>query len=111
MNKTLIEKRKTVSVLDTQTEIMIRQLEVLAGYVERAKETKTPVDPRDLEDSAIKEFVQKLDKVKQTMSAVIEQLHTERDELVDEKNQAIADRDRALRANPMKVSSNAPIVT
>ncbi|CRK48589.1 hypothetical protein BN1723_020600, partial [Verticillium longisporum] len=55
LNKKLVEKRKTVSTLDTQTEIMIRQLEVLAGYVERAKETKTPVDPRDLEDSAIKD--------------------------------------------------------
>ncbi|KAF6825631.1 RhoGAP domain-containing protein [Colletotrichum musicola] len=109
LNKTLIEKRKTVSVLDTQTEIMIRQLEVLAGYVERAKETKTPVDPRDLEDSAIKEFVQKLDKVKQTMSAVIEQLHTERDELVDEKNQAIADRDRALLEFEQLSSKNAQL--
>ncbi|KAF9870056.1 hypothetical protein CkaCkLH20_12415 [Colletotrichum karsti] len=109
LNKTLIEKRKTVSVLDTQTEIMIRQLEVLAGYVERAKETKTPVDPRDLEDSAIKEFVQKLDKVKQTMSAAIEQLHTERDELVDEKNQAIADRDRALLEFEQLSSKNAQL--
>ncbi|KAK1713123.1 rho-type GTPase-activating protein [Colletotrichum lupini] len=109
LNKTLIEKRKTVSVLDTQTEIMIRQLEVLAGYVERAKETKTPVDPRDLEDSAIKEFVQKLDKVKQAMSAAIEQLHEERDELVDEKNQAMADRDRALLEFEQLSSKNAQL--
>ncbi|WYZ46388.1 hypothetical protein EsH8_IX_000613 [Colletotrichum jinshuiense] len=109
LNKTLIEKRKTVSVLDTQTEIMIRQLEVLAGYVERAKETKTPVDPRDLEDSAIKEFVQKLDKVKQAMSAAIEQLHTERDELIDEKNQAIVDRDRALLEFEQLSSKNAQL--
>ncbi|KAK1985778.1 RhoGAP domain-containing protein [Colletotrichum cereale] len=109
LNKTLIEKRKTVSVLDTQTEIMIRQLEVLAGYVERAKETKTPVDPRDLEESAIKEFVQKLDKVKQAMSATIEQLHAERDELLDEKNQAAADRDRALLEFEQLSSKNAQL--
>lgn len=96
LNKKLIEKRKTVSVLDTQTEIMIRQLEVLAGYVERAKETKQPIDARELEDSAIKEFVQKLDKVKQSMTTTIEQLHAERDELIEEKNQAAADRERAL---------------
>ena len=75
---------------------MIRQLEVLAGYVEKAKATKQPVDPRDLEDSAIKDFVQKLDRVKQSMTATIEQLHAERDELMEEKNQAFADRDRAL---------------
>ncbi|KIL92769.1 gtpase-activating protein beta-chimerin [Fusarium avenaceum] len=109
LNKKLVEKRKTVSVLDTQTEIMIRQLEVLAGYVERAKETKTPVDPRDLEDSAIKEFVQKLDKVKTVMSAAIEQLHEERDLLFEEKDKAIADRDRALLEFEQLSSKNAQL--
>ncbi|KAJ4138114.1 Rho-type gtpase-activating protein [Fusarium equiseti] len=109
LNRKLVEKRKTVSVLDTQTEIMIRQLEVLAGYVERAKETKTPVDPRDLEESAIKEFVQKLDKVKSAMSAAIEQLHEERDLLCEEKDQAIADRDRALLEFEQLSSKNAQL--
>ncbi|SPO05898.1 related to GTPase-activating protein beta-chimerin [Cephalotrichum gorgonifer] len=109
LNKKLDEKRKTVSVLDTQAEIMIRQLEVLAGYVERAKQTKTPVDPRELEDSAIKEFVQKLERVKQSMVATIEQLHQERDQLVDEKNQAIADRDGALLEFEQLSSKNAQL--
>ncbi|KAF2963313.1 hypothetical protein GQX73_g10260 [Xylaria multiplex] len=103
------EKRKTVSVLDTQTEIMIRQLEALAGYVERAKETKKPVDPRDLEESAIRDFVQRLDKLKQSMSANIEQLHAERDQLIEEKNRAIADRDRARVEFEQLVSKNAQL--
>ncbi|KAJ3569290.1 hypothetical protein NPX13_g6133 [Xylaria arbuscula] len=103
------EKRKTVSVLDTQTEIMIRQLEALAGYVERAKETKKPVDPRDLEESAIRDFVQRLDKLKQSMAAHIEQLHAERDQLVEDKNRAIADRDRARVEFEQLVSKNAQL--
>jgi hypothetical protein len=109
LNKKLVEKRKTVSVLDTQTEIMIRQIEVLAGYVERAKKTNEPIDPRELEESAIKEFVQKLDKVKQNMAAAIEQLHAERDELLEEKAQAIADRDRALLEFEQLSSKNAQL--
>jgi hypothetical protein len=109
LNKKLIEKRKTVSVLDTQTEIMIRQIEVLAKYVERAKKTGEPIDTRELEESAIKEFVQKLDKVKQSMTATIEQLHAERDELLDQKNQAIADRDRALLEFEQLSSKNAQL--
>ncbi|KAH8736005.1 hypothetical protein BGZ61DRAFT_341105 [Ilyonectria robusta] len=109
LNKKLLEKRKTVSFLDTQTEIMIRQLEVLAGYVERAKETKTPVDPRDLEDSALKDFVQKLEKLKISMSATVEQLHEERDHLIEEKNQAVADRDRALLEFEQLSSKNAQL--
>ncbi|KAI1820762.1 rho GTPase activator Rga [Xylaria intraflava] len=103
------EKRKTVSVLDTQTEIMIRQLEALAGYVERAKETKKPVDPRDLEESAIKDFVQRLEKLKQSMVASIEQLHAERDQLIEEKLKAIADRDRARVEFEQLVSKNAQL--
>ncbi|GAP86276.1 hypothetical protein SAMD00023353_1801370 [Rosellinia necatrix] len=103
------EKRKTVSVLDTQTELMIRQLEALAGYVERAKETKQPVDPRDLEESAIKDFVQRLEKLKQSMVASLEQLHAERDQLIEEKNQAINDRDRARVEFEQLVSKNAQL--
>ncbi|KAI9171019.1 N-chimaerin [Paramyrothecium foliicola] len=109
LNQRLIEKRKTVSVLDTQTEIMIRQLEVLAGYVERAKDTKTPIDPRELEDSAIKEFVQKLEQVKEAMSESIAELHEDRDRLVEEKNQAMADRDRALLEFEQLSSKNAQL--
>lgn len=109
LNKKLIEKRKTVSVLDTQSEIMIRQIEVLAGYVERAKETKSPIDPRELEDSALRDFVQKLEKLRLTMSESIEQLHEERDQLLEEKNQAVADRDRALIEFEQLSSKNAQL--
>ncbi|KAL2153300.1 hypothetical protein VTH82DRAFT_4455 [Thermothelomyces myriococcoides] len=109
LNKKLVEKRKTVSVLDTQTEIMIRQIEVLAGYVERAKKTNEPIDTRELEESAIKEFVQKLEKVKQDMAAAIEKLHAERDELLEQKAQAIADRDRALLEFEQLSSKNAQL--
>jgi len=109
LNKKLIEKRKTVSVLDTQAEIMIRQLEVLAGYVEKAKETKEPIDSRKLEETAIKEFVQKLDHVRISMSETIEQLHEERDHLLEEKEKAMADRDRALMEFEQLSSKNAQL--
>ncbi|KAI1499330.1 hypothetical protein F5X99DRAFT_411226 [Biscogniauxia marginata] len=109
LTERLEEKRKTVSVLDTQTEIMIRQLEVLAGYVEKAKETKRPVDPRELEESALRDFVQKLEKLKMSMSASIAQLHSERDDLLEEKNRAIADRDNARAEFEQLVSKNAQL--
>lgn len=109
LNKKLMEKRKTVSFLDTQTEIMIRQLEVLAGYVERAKETKEPIDPRELEDSAIKEFVQKLEKVKQAASSSIERVLTELEDLTVTRDQALADRDLALMEFEQLSSKNAQL--
>lgn len=109
INERLAEKRKTVSVLDTQTEIMIRELEVLAGFVERAKDANRPIDPRVLEESTITEFISKLEKVKQSMTITIQQLHAEREELIEEKNQAIADRDRALLEFEQLSSKNAQL--
>lgn len=109
LNKKLLEKRKTVSVLDSQTEIMIRQLEVLAGYVEKAKNAKQPLDITELEDSAIKEFVQKLERLKETMSDAVEALYEERNELLEEKEQIIADRDRALVEFEQLSSKNAQL--
>jgi len=105
----LEEKRKTVSVLDTQTEIMIRQLEVLAGYVERAKDTKRPIDPRELEESALRDFVAKLEKLKQSMTASLEHLHNERDIVLEEKIRAVADRDRARQEFEQLASKNAQL--
>lgn len=109
LNRKLIEKRKTVSVLDSQTEIMIRQLEVLAGYVEKAKDSKQPMNIADLEDSAIKDFVQKLEKLKQQMSGAVETLYEERNELLEEKNQIMIDRDRALVEFEQLSSKNAQL--
>jgi hypothetical protein len=109
LNKKLMEKRKTVSVLDSQTEIMIRQLEVLAGYVERAKDSKQPINIAELEDSAIKEFVQKLERLRQTMASAVEQLYEERNELVEEKSLIMADRDRALVEFEQLSSKNAQL--
>lgn len=110
LSKRVLEKRKTVSVLDSQAEIMIRQIEVLAGYVEKAKDTKQPFDASKLEESAVKEFVQKLEKLKQTMSSAVEQLYEERNELLEEKTQAIIDRDRALQEFEQLSSKNAQLV-
>ena len=109
LNKKLLEKRKTVSVLDSQTEIMIRQLEVLAGYVERAKDSRQPINIAELEDSAIKDFVQKLERLKLTISGAIETLYEERNELLEEKEQIIADRDRALVEFEQLSSKNAQL--
>ncbi|KAI0406865.1 rho GTPase activator Rga [Xylaria palmicola] len=103
------EKRKTVLVLDIQTELMIRELEVLTGLVEKAKESKKPVDLHDLEEAAIKDFVQRLEKLKQSMVASLEQLHAERDQIIEEKNRAMADRDRARVEFEQLVSKNAQL--
>ncbi|KFY70575.1 hypothetical protein V499_09065, partial [Pseudogymnoascus sp. VKM F-103] len=98
VTKQLVEKRKTVHELGSQAEIMIRQIEVLAGYVERAKraEGKHELDMEEMEESAIKDFVLRIERLKQSMSREVETLFEERETLFDEKAAAIKSRDRAL---------------
>ncbi|OBT85593.1 hypothetical protein VE02_05158 [Pseudogymnoascus sp. 03VT05] len=97
VTKQLVEKRKTVHELGSQAEIMIRQIEVLAGYVERAKraEGKQELDMEEMEESAIKDFVLRIERLKQSMSREVETLFEERETLLDEKAAAIKARDRA----------------
>lgn len=109
MNKQLVEKRKTVSELGSQAELMIRQIEILAGYVEKAKSSKAPLDLQEMEDSAIKEFVQKLERLKQAMSREVEALFEERETLLEEKDQATKARDRALIEFEQLSSKNAQL--
>ncbi|KAK1759269.1 hypothetical protein QBC47DRAFT_357147 [Echria macrotheca] len=109
LNKRLMEKRKTMSALDSQSEIMVRQLEALASAIEKAKNSNEPLDPRELEETAVKKLVQELEKVRISWSAKIEQLHAERNSLLEERDQAIADRDRALLEFEQLSSKNAQL--
>lgn len=109
MNKQLVEKRKTVSELGSQAELMIRQIEAFAGYVEKARNAKGELDLQDMEDSAIKEFVQKVERLKDSLSRDLEVLFVEREQLMDEKDQAIKARDRALIEFEQLSSKNAQL--
>ncbi|PHH54582.1 N-chimaerin [Ceratocystis fimbriata CBS 114723] len=109
LTQKLTEKRKTVAELDTQTELMIRQVEVLAGYADRAKQTSMTVNIRELEDLAIADFIDRLEQVKISMSEQIEKLYAERSLLLEEKEHAVAERDRALMEFEQLSSKNAQL--
>jgi hypothetical protein len=110
LTKKLMEKRKTVSVLDTQAEIMVRQLESLAGVIERAKQNNGSVDMRELEETAVKDLWQKLEKVKITFMASLEHALEEREAALEDKERAAADRDRALVEFEQLSIKNAQLV-
>ncbi|KAN0104463.1 RhoGAP domain containing protein [Hyaloscypha variabilis] len=116
INKKLIEKRKTVSVLDSQAELMFQQLEVLTAHVERAKGAKQPINMAELEDAAIKDFVQRIERLKQTMSAQVETLYEERNTLQEQNSTLLeenititAARDRLLVDFEQLSSKNAQL--
>ncbi len=96
MDKKLMAKRKTVSELDAQTELMIRQLETFAGFVESAKKTKGPLNLQALEDSWVKNFVQKIEDLKQGVIQEIEVAFEQRDTVREEAEQFTKQRDLSL---------------
>lgn len=108
LNKKLIEKRKTVSVLDTQAELMIRQIETLAETVEIAKESDQ-FDFKQAQDRSLDEFKRKIEKLKDSVSFQIEELIVERDALEEAKSKLIKDRDRALVEFEQLVSKNTQL--
>ncbi|POS86967.1 hypothetical protein EPUL_001119 [Erysiphe pulchra] len=107
--KKVQEKRKTVSVLDSQTEIMIQQIEVLTQYLEKAKSSGIGQDLKELENSAVKDFVRRLEEIKKGVADSIEMLYEERNYLLEEKIEIVADRDRALLEFEQLSSKNAQL--
>ncbi|KAI6244727.1 putative Rho-type GTPase-activating protein 4 [Erysiphe necator] len=107
--KKVQEKRKTVSVLDSQTEIMIQQIEALTQYLERAKSSDIGQDLKELENSVVKDFVRRLEEIKKSVADSIEQLYEERNYLLEEKTEIMADRDRALIEFEQLSSKNAQL--
>lgn len=103
------EKRKTVSTLESQTDIMFQQIEVLGKYIERIKDSDKGQDIEEIENSAIDDFVRRLDGIKQKLSESIEALYEERNEILEEKIQLMAYRDRALLEFEQLSSKNAQL--
>lgn len=103
------EKRKTVSVLDSQSEIMMQQIEILSRFLDRAKNLEPGQDLKALENSAIKDFAMRLEEIKQNATESIELLYEERNDLLEEKIQIMADRDRALIEFEQLSSKNAQL--
>ncbi|KAI1003380.1 hypothetical protein K3495_g4824 [Podosphaera aphanis] len=107
--KKVQEKKKAVSALDSQAEVMIRQIEVLTSYLQKAKKSEQIPNLKDIEDSAVKDFIHKLENVKQSVSDQIERLLEDRNKLLDEKSQITADRERALLEFEQLSSRNAQL--
>ncbi|MCJ1309262.1 Rho-type gtpase-activating protein [Agyrium rufum] len=84
MNNELREKRSTIVVLDTQKEIVVRELEVLTEHIANAKKSPEPLDLQHLNNTVLLEFAEALEKLKQTYTPQIEELLQRKSNLVDE---------------------------
>ncbi|ETN43640.1 uncharacterized protein HMPREF1541_02799 [Cyphellophora europaea CBS 101466] len=84
VNSELREKRSTMVVLDTQKEIVVRELEVLTEHIAAVKANKEPLDVTKFSTNVLREFVDALEKLKNTFTPQIEDLIEKRNALVEE---------------------------
>lgn len=83
INTELHEKRSTMVFLDTQKEMVIRELELLTEHIARAKKNEGPLDLGALSNHVLLEFAEALQKLKDSFTPQIADLAQTRNELAE----------------------------
>ena len=96
MNTELREKRSTMVVLDTQKEIVIRELEVLTEHISAAKKSGEPLDVGKLSNVVLREFAESLQKLKDSFAPQIEDLTQRRNEILEEVDRITQMKDKSF---------------
>lgn len=94
MNSELREKRSTMVVLDTQKEIVVRELEVLTEHIADSKKSREPLDLNKMSNAVLREFAESLQKLKESFTLPIEDLTQKRNELIEEVSNLTQLKDR-----------------
>lgn len=92
----LKEKRSTVAFLDTQREMVVRELEVMTEHLTRAKDNNRPLNLDALKSDILRDFALSLQKLKDSLSTQIEDLVHRRNELTDEITKLIEMKDKGF---------------
>lgn len=109
-NTELREKRSTISILDTQREMLIRELEIMTDEVAKAKENQKPVDPSAMKTSIYERFSSSLEKLKDSIGDQIEELVQKRQELTNEITTLIQMKDKGFQEYESLTSKNHQLI-
>ncbi|KAF2821101.1 RhoGAP-domain-containing protein [Ophiobolus disseminans] len=108
-NTVLREKRNTMAVLDTQREVVIRELEIMTEHLKQAKDSNGSMDLNQLKSDILKDFANSLHKLKDQLSGQIEDLISKRSELTDEISNLIQMKDKGFQEYESLTSANAKL--
>lgn len=106
-NTVLREKRNTMAVLDTQREMVIRELETMTEHLKRAKDSNGSMDLTQLKSDVMKDFAGSLHKLKDQLGSQIEDLISKRSELTDEISNLIQMKDKGFQEYESLTAANA----
>lgn len=97
-NTMLREKRNTMAVLDTQREMVIRELEIMTEHLKKAKENSgSTMDINQLKSDILRDFANSLQKLKDQLGGQIEELISKRTALTDEISNLIQMKDKGFQ--------------
>jgi hypothetical protein len=108
-NTVLREKRNTMAVLDTQREVVIRELEIMTEHLKRAKDSNGSMDLNQLKSDILKDFGNSLHKLKDQLSGQIEDLISKRSELTEEISNLIQMKDKGFQEYESLTAANAKL--
>ena len=97
MNTELRKKRSTIVVLDTQKDMVIRELEVMTDQIAKTKQSAEPLDVGKLTNVMLVDFADALQKLKDSFAPDIEEFVEQKITLSEEVSRIKADRDKALQ--------------
>ncbi|KAF1942254.1 RhoGAP-domain-containing protein [Clathrospora elynae] len=106
-NTVLREKRNTMAVLDTQREMVIRELEIMTEHLKRAKDSHGSMDINQLKSDILKDFASSLHKLKDQLGGQIEDLISKRSELTEEISNLIQMKDKGFQEYESLTAANA----
>ncbi|KAI4910195.1 hypothetical protein J4E90_007627 [Alternaria incomplexa] len=105
-NTVLREKRNTMAVLDTQREMVIRELEIMTEHLKHAKSGQGNVEIGQLKSDILKDFANSLQKLKDNLGNQIEDLITKRSELTEEISNLIQMKDKGFQEYESLTAAN-----
>jgi Rho-type GTPase-activating protein 1/2 len=93
----LREKRSTMVILDTQKELVVRELEIITEHLEAAKKDNRKFDLNAMQPTILREFAESLEKLKNSYTPQIEERIQLRNDLQEELDDLDQKKEKAFR--------------
>ncbi|KAK5020176.1 Rho-type gtpase-activating protein [Cryomyces antarcticus] len=97
VNTELREKRSTMAFLDTQKEMVVRELEIMTEHLTKVKDSNKALDFPMLKSEILQDFANSLAKLKDNMESQIEDLVHKKNELTEEISNLIQMKDQGFQ--------------
>ena len=102
-------KRTTVAYLDTQRDVVVRELEVMMDHLKRAKDNDRPLDLDSFKSDIVRDCTQSLQELKKSVGSEIEGLVNRRNELTEEITKLIEMKDKGFHEYESISARNAQL--